>query len=90
MTGSHLSVCQSARKVKELEEKLAEVKQRQARLTEEVAQAQVGREDTDKRAALLSELDKKQECKVQLGKELEQYRCCDPQALKELSEWFGM
>ena len=77
---------QSARKLKDLEEKLAEAKQKKASLSEQVVQAQVGREETEKRSALLLELEKMKMQKLQLAKELEQYKSCDPQTLKELSE----
>lgn len=65
---------------------MAEVQQKKAHLSEEVIQAQVGREETDKRTDLLSELEKMKTQKLQLAKELEQYKSCDPQTLKELSE----
>ncbi len=65
---------------------MAEARQKKARLLEEVVQVQVGREDTEKRSTLLAELEKKKAQKIQLAKELEQYKSCDPQTLKELSE----
>lgn len=82
------SPLQSARKLKNLEEKLTEVRLKKAQLSKEVAEAQVGREDNDERSALLLELEKKQAQKIQLARELEEYKSCDPQTLKELSKEF--
>ena len=48
--------------------------------------AQVGREETEERTTTLEALEKKRADKLKLSQELEKYRSCDPQTLKELSE----
>lgn len=53
-------------------------------LSQELAHAEIGREESQGRTESLLALEKKQVQKVKLAQELEQYRSCDPQRLKEL------
>lgn len=75
---------QSKKRLRELDEKLKEARLKKSRFSAELAQVQVGREETEERSTLLVALNKKQAQKVILGKELEKYKSCDPQRLQEL------
>ncbi len=55
------------------------------RLSEQLAVAQAGREESDERMRLLEELDLKRALKNKLIKELQEYKSCDPQHMAELS-----
>lgn len=62
-----------------------EIKKKKAFFTEELAKARIGREETEERSSLLVALQERQTDRKKLILELEQYRACDPQRLKELS-----
>ena len=79
-------ILQNQQKLRDLEEKLSGAVKEKTRLSQELAHAQIGREETQDRAESLLALEKKQVQKVKLVRELEQYRSCDPQRLKELRE----
>lgn len=81
-----MHLMQSKKRLRELEEKLNEVKQKKVLLSDDLVKTQIGREETEERAVLLLKLEKKQADKNKLAKELEQYKSCDPQRLKELCE----
>lgn len=55
----------------------------------ELSQVQVGREESEERSRVLAALEKKQGQRKSLAVELEQYKSCDPQTLKELRECSG-
>ena len=71
----------------ELEERLGFVRQKMLRLSEQLTQAQVGREDSKQRSILLKDLDERRSQKLKLGEELHKYQSCDPQQLAELSTY---
>jgi predicted nucleic acid-binding Zn-ribbon protein len=78
---------QSQKRLRDLEDKLEEVKQKKGQLSSEISEVEVGREESEERSAVLTALHAKQAQRVQLAKELEQYKSCDPQTLKELREF---
>lgn len=78
---------QSKKKLKELEEKLDEIKQKKLHLSSELSRVQVGREESEERSGLLTALGERQAQRIKLAKELEQYKSCDPQTLRELREY---
>lgn len=78
---------QSKKKLRELEEKLDEIKQKKLHLSSELSQVQVGREESEERAGMLVALGERQAQRIKLAKELEQYKSCDPQTLRELREY---
>ena len=57
---------------------------KKVRLAEELAQAQIGREETEDRSSVLEDLEKRKVQRSNLAKELEQHQSCDPQRLQEL------
>ena len=81
---------QNKKRLRDLEEKLDEVKQKKIHLSSELARVQVGREESEQRSKVLTALDEKQAQKEKLAKELEQYKSCDPQTLKELRECWDL
>ncbi|KAL2103260.1 hypothetical protein ACEWY4_000128 [Coilia grayii] len=72
------------RRIEELEKQCDEGKQRKMALQQAVEKAQVGRQDTADRTALLRQLKDLREQKVQLKAELEKHRECDPEVVKEM------
>lgn len=70
----------------ELERQISEAKQRKESLQKAVEAAQVGREDTKKRSALLKELAGLREEHTQLQTELDKYRECDPEVVEEMKK----
>ena len=72
----------------ELEGKLAEYESKKARLEEQVAAASVGREEGTEREQLLHSLKEKTEERQKLAAELEKYKACDPERMKELRKYF--
>lgn len=74
------------KKLKDLDERLEEIEQKKIHLSEELSQVQIGREESEERLGVLSALEKKRAQKIMFVKELEQYKSCDPQTLKELRE----
>ena len=72
------------RRLGEFREKLAESERKKAHLEEQVAAAKVGREDSEERAQLLRALQEKSAQRQRLDSELERYKACDPQRLREL------
>lgn len=69
----------------DLKERLTQVEEKKLRLSEQLTAAEVGKEDTTERTALLEELGKKQAQTNKLKEELQEYKSCDPQHLTELS-----
>lgn len=74
------------KKLRDLEEKLQELKRKKDDLSSELSLVEKGREESEERSALLEALQKKQSQRKVLTTELEQYKSCDPQTLKELRE----
>ena len=72
----------------ELEGKLAEYESKKARLEEQVAAASVGREEGTEREQLLHSLKEKTGERQKLTAELEKYKACDPERMKELCKYF--
>lgn len=72
----------------ELESKLAEYESKKARLEEQVAEASVGREEGKEREQLLHSLQEKTGERQKLMAELEKYKACDPERMKELRKHF--
>ncbi|XP_069023118.1 meiotic nuclear division protein 1 homolog [Embiotoca jacksoni] len=70
-------------KLDELQKQISDSKQRKTSLQKVVKKAQVGREDTKERSALLKELQALRGERTQLQAELEKYRECDPEVVKE-------
>ena len=75
------------RKMSELESKLAEYESRKSRLDEEVVSASVGREESEERDRLLHTLQEKSQLREKLAAELEKYKACDPDRMKELCKY---
>ena len=71
----------------ELESKLAEYESKKARLEEHVAAASVGREESEERQQLLHSLKEKTGQRQKLAAELEKYKACDPDRMKELRKY---
>ena len=70
----------------ELESKFAESESKKARLKDQVSVASVGREESKEREQLLKSFEEKNQLKRKLAAELEKYKSCDPERLKELSK----
>ena len=49
--------------------------------------ASVGREESEEREHLLKSLEEKTKLKKKLAAELEQYKSCDPERMKELRKF---
>lgn len=62
------------------------MKQKKVHLLSELSLVEVGREECEERSRVLAALEKKQGQRKILATELEQYKSCDPQTLKELRE----
>lgn len=77
----------NTKRQKELEGKLEEVRRKKVHFSEQLAQAMVGREETEKRSSVLVDLENRHAERSKLSKELEQYKSCDPQRLEELCEF---
>ncbi|KAK0137411.1 Meiotic nuclear division protein 1 [Merluccius polli] len=72
------------RNLQDLEKQHGEAKQRKALVQQAVDKAKVGRQDTNKREALLKELQVLREEQAKLQAELEKYRECDPEVIEEM------
>ena len=57
---------------------------KKSHLSQKIAEAQVGREESSERTELLKMLAEKREQKKRLEAELEKYKACDPERMKEL------
>ncbi|KAH3889991.1 meiotic nuclear division protein 1 homolog [Dreissena polymorpha] len=74
------------RKIDDLSVKVSEAETRCSSLRDAVAQARVGKEQTDDRTELLTQLSDAQSEKSRLEKELERYRECDPEVIAEVKQ----
>ncbi|XP_065110029.1 meiotic nuclear division protein 1 homolog [Paramisgurnus dabryanus] len=72
------------RKLEELERQCEEGKQRKIALQQAVGKGKVGREISDEREALLKELVALKDQRDQLKADLEKYKECDPEVVKEI------
>lgn len=70
-----------------MESKLADSEAKKARLKEQVAAASVGREESEEREQLLRALQEKRQLRKKLTDELEKYKSCDPERMKELRKY---
>lgn len=71
----------------ELESKIAEYESKKAHLEEQVASASLGREESKEREQLLHSLQEKTEERQKMAAELEKYKACDPDRMKELRKY---
>ena len=71
----------------ELESKTAEYESKKAHLEEQVASASVGREESKEREQLLHSLQEKTEERQKMVAELDKYKACDPDRMKELRKY---
>ncbi|XP_064392149.1 meiotic nuclear division protein 1 homolog [Halichondria panicea] len=71
-------------RLEDLEKQLSDLETKRSVLTDKIAEAQVGREESDERTQLLKQLEAGKEEKKQLAAELESHRTCDPERIKEL------
>lgn len=72
------------RKIGTLSEQMEEVKKKRKTAESEIAQASMGREDTDDRETILAELSEKQSECERLKHEVEKYRECDPEVMEAM------
>ncbi|XP_055061441.1 meiotic nuclear division protein 1 homolog [Misgurnus anguillicaudatus] len=72
------------RKLEELEKQCEEGKQRKIALQQAVGKAKVGREISEEREALLKKLVALKDQRDQLKADLEKYKECDPEVVKEI------
>ena len=77
-------VTQRMQRLEDLEKQLSDLETKRSVLTDKIAEAQVGREESDERTQLLKQLEAGKEEKKQLAAELESHRTCDPERIKEL------
>ncbi|XP_062592181.1 meiotic nuclear division protein 1 homolog [Saccostrea cucullata] len=77
------------RKLDDLTNKIKELNERKQLLEDSVKKAKVGKEDSDKRSEILSELEEKKQEKASLQKEIEKYRECDPEVLEAVVKQTG-
>ena len=80
----HTLTTQRKRRLDDLEKQLSDLETKRSRLTDKIAEAQVGREESVERTQLLKKLEAGKEEKKQLAAELESHRTCDPERIKEL------
>ena len=57
---------------------------KRAHLSQRISEAQVGREESSERTELLQNLAERKEQKKKLEAELEKYKACDPERMKQL------
>lgn len=74
------------KKVDELQSEVHKLDEKLSVLEKELELAQMGREKSEERMQLLKALEEKKAMKNALGNELEQYKACDPETLKELRQ----
>lgn len=75
---------QRKRKIDDLEGKVKETESKKAHLSKKITEAQVGREDSKERTELLSKLEAKKKVVKNLHTELDKYKACDPERMKQL------
>ena len=75
---------QRKRKIDDLEVKLRETESKKTHLSKKITEAQVGREDSKERTELLSKLEEKKTVVKKLHTELDKYKACDPERMKQL------
>lgn len=74
------------RKIEELEEKVDNLKRKKISLEKNLEKANIGKEETDERRHILTELREKLKEKGEINLELLQLRECDPQHLKQMQK----
>lgn len=74
------------RKLEELEEKLSTLKRKKEVAVKQLAEAKVGKEDSDERTQAVQQLQAKRKEKEEIDAELLRLRDCDPQHLKEMQK----
>ncbi|XP_048457642.1 meiotic nuclear division protein 1 homolog [Rhincodon typus] len=74
------------KKLEQLKHQLAEGTQRKQSLQQSIEKAKVGRQNTDKRANMLKELEELRQQRNQLKAELEKYKECDPEVIEGIRQ----
>jgi len=74
------------RKLEELEEKVKNLKRKKDGIGKELEKAKVGKEESDEKSSLLSQLMERKKRKEEIDSELLRLRDCDPQHLKEMQK----
>ncbi|XP_038647953.1 meiotic nuclear division protein 1 homolog [Scyliorhinus canicula] len=74
------------KKLEQLESQINQGTQKKQSLQQSIEKAKVGRQNTDKRAAMLEELEGLRKQRSQLKTELEKYQECDPEVIEEIRQ----
>ncbi|KAK3085027.1 hypothetical protein FSP39_023053 [Pinctada imbricata] len=70
------------RKIDDLKGRIQDLDSRKKMLTDAVTKAKIGKEDTNERTELLSQLEEKRAVVSRLSTEIEKYRECDPEVIE--------
>ncbi|KAK3781657.1 hypothetical protein RRG08_043569 [Elysia crispata] len=77
------------RKIDELESKLTDLEKKKKTVSEALAKAKEGKEESEERNEVLEELEKRQTEKASIEAELEKFKECDPEVLEAVKKQMG-
>ncbi|KAL3243766.1 hypothetical protein MRX96_019716 [Rhipicephalus microplus] len=84
--GEGKAVSTRKRKIDELKTKVEEAQKKLKFLENQLAKAQVGREDSSEREELMSKLSELERDRDEVAAELEKHKDCDPEVLEEVKK----